>query len=84
MYRVNTIFFFYLQGKFLSFYQYKNFNSDKFNYEDLKSTDSVFMRWKVSAHELTLLKHHESQCMRFPTIRHFDKCRLGRASKASF
>lgn len=33
-------------GKFLSFYQYKNFNSDKFNYEDLKTTDSVFMRWK--------------------------------------
>ena len=38
---------FFLQGKFLSFYQYKNFNNDKFNYEDLKTTDSVFMRWKV-------------------------------------
>ncbi|WAQ97656.1 GID4-like protein [Mya arenaria] len=26
-------------GKFLSFYQFKNFNSDKFDYEDLKTTD---------------------------------------------
>ena len=25
-----------------------------------------------------------SQCMRFPTMWHFDKCRLGRASAASF
>lgn len=33
-------------GKFLSFYQYKNFNNDKFNYEELLTTDSVFMRWK--------------------------------------
>ena len=29
--------------------------------------------------------HHKnlSQCMRFPTMWHFDKCRLGRASAAS-
>ena len=25
-----------------------------------------------------------SQCMRFPTMWHFDMCRLGRASAASF
>ena len=42
--------FLFLQGKFLSFYQYKNFNNDKFNYEDLLTTDSVFMRWKVISH----------------------------------
>ena len=35
------------QSKFLAFYQYaKNFNSDCFNYEELKKTDFVFMRWK--------------------------------------
>lgn len=35
------------QSKFLAFYQYaKNFNSDCFNYEELKKTDYVFMRWK--------------------------------------
>jgi len=34
-------------GKFLSFCQYsKHFNSDSFNYEELKKTDYVFMRWK--------------------------------------
>lgn len=34
-------------SKFLAFYQYaKNFNSDCFNYEELKKTDYVFMRWK--------------------------------------
>ena len=37
----------FLQGKFLAFCQYsKNFNSDSFNYEELKKTDYVFMRWK--------------------------------------
>ena len=36
-----------IQGKFLAFCQYsKNFNSDSFNYEELKKTDYVFMRWK--------------------------------------
>ena len=31
----------------LAFCQYsKNFNSDSFNYEELKKTDYVFMRWK--------------------------------------
>ena len=35
------------QSKFVAFYQYaKNFNSDCFNYEELKKTDYVFMRWK--------------------------------------
>eukprot|EP00058_Branchiostoma_floridae_P025254 XP_002610744.1 hypothetical protein BRAFLDRAFT_115296 [Branchiostoma floridae] len=34
-------------GKFLSFYQYaKNFNSDNFDYDELRNTDFVFMRWK--------------------------------------
>ncbi|XP_010635829.1 glucose-induced degradation protein 4 homolog [Fukomys damarensis] len=34
-------------GKFLAFYQYaKSFNSDDFDYEELKSGDYVFMRWK--------------------------------------
>lgn len=36
------------QGKFLAFYQYaKTFNSDKFDYDQLKKIDFVFMRWKV-------------------------------------
>ncbi|GFG36489.1 hypothetical protein Cfor_11827 [Coptotermes formosanus] len=34
-------------SKFGSFYQYaKTFNSDSFDYEGLKTTDYVFMRWK--------------------------------------
>jgi len=34
-------------GKFLAFYQYaKTFNTDKFDYEQLKKIDYVFMRWK--------------------------------------
>ncbi|TRY98968.1 hypothetical protein DNTS_001235 [Danionella cerebrum] len=34
-------------GKFQAFYQYaKSFNSDDFDYEDLKNSDYVFMRWK--------------------------------------
>uniref|UniRef100_A0A9L0JPW9 GID complex subunit 4 homolog n=1 Tax=Equus asinus TaxID=9793 RepID=A0A9L0JPW9_EQUAS len=34
-------------GKFLAFYQYaKSFNSDDFDYEELKNGDYVFMRWK--------------------------------------
>uniref|UniRef100_A0A3B3T7T3 GID complex subunit 4 homolog n=2 Tax=Mormyridae TaxID=31092 RepID=A0A3B3T7T3_9TELE len=34
-------------GKFQAFYQYaKIFNSDDFDYEELKSSDYVFMRWK--------------------------------------
>lgn len=38
----------YLQGKFQAFYQYaKSFNSDDFDYEELKNSDFVFMRWKV-------------------------------------
>ncbi|XP_059990442.1 glucose-induced degradation protein 4 homolog isoform X1 [Lagenorhynchus albirostris] len=37
-------------GKFLAFYQYaKSFNSDDFDYEELKSGDYVFMRWKEKA-----------------------------------
>lgn len=36
-----------LQSKFESFCQYgKTFNSDSFDYEALKGTDFVFMRWK--------------------------------------
>lgn len=38
---------FCFQGKFLAFYQYaKSFNSDDFDYEELKNGDYVFMRWK--------------------------------------
>ena len=38
----------YFQSKFLSFYQFaKNFNTDEFDYDELKNTDFVFMRWKV-------------------------------------
>uniref|UniRef100_H3B549 GID complex subunit 4 homolog n=1 Tax=Latimeria chalumnae TaxID=7897 RepID=H3B549_LATCH len=34
-------------GKFQAFYQYaKTFNSDDFDYEELKISDFVFMRWK--------------------------------------
>ncbi|MGH0125619.1 UNVERIFIED_CONTAM: hypothetical protein FKN15_024146 [Acipenser sinensis] len=34
-------------GKFQAFYQYaKTFNSDEFDYEELKNSDYVFMRWK--------------------------------------
>uniref|UniRef100_A0A8C7K9C8 GID complex subunit 4 homolog n=1 Tax=Oncorhynchus kisutch TaxID=8019 RepID=A0A8C7K9C8_ONCKI len=36
-------------GKFQAFYQYaKSFNLDDFDYEELKNSDFVFMRWKVS------------------------------------
>lgn len=43
------------QGKFQAFYQYaKTFNSDDFDYEDLKNGDYVFMRWKVNASCLLL------------------------------
>lgn len=36
------------QGKFQAFYQYaKTFNSDDFDYEELKNSDYIFMRWKV-------------------------------------
>lgn len=35
------------QGKFPPFYQYtKNFNSDSFDYNVLKDSEHVFMRWK--------------------------------------
>uniref|UniRef100_A0A3P8UKZ3 GID complex subunit 4 homolog n=2 Tax=Cynoglossus semilaevis TaxID=244447 RepID=A0A3P8UKZ3_CYNSE len=34
-------------AKFEAFYQYaKTFNSDDFDYEDLKNSDFIFMRWK--------------------------------------
>lgn len=62
---------FRFQGKFLAFYQYaKSFNSDDFDYEELKNGDYVFMRWKVSSgdpvgrclqctpHLLSPLAHH--------------------------
>lgn len=43
----SLIHFFKLQSKFESFRQYaKTFNSDTFDYEALKGTDFVFMRWK--------------------------------------
>uniref|UniRef100_A0A3Q2PM41 GID complex subunit 4 homolog n=1 Tax=Fundulus heteroclitus TaxID=8078 RepID=A0A3Q2PM41_FUNHE len=36
-------------GKFQAFYQYaKTFNSDEFDYDELKNSDYIFMRWKVS------------------------------------
>lgn len=39
--------FYHPQSKFESFCQYaKTFNSDTFDYEALKGTDFVFMRWK--------------------------------------
>lgn len=41
-------FLFRVKGKFQAFYQYaKTFNSDDFDYEDLKNSDYIFMRWKV-------------------------------------
>ncbi|XP_033630131.1 glucose-induced degradation protein 4 homolog [Asterias rubens] len=45
-------------GQFLSFYQYaKTFNLDTFDYEALRSTDYIFMRWKerflVPDHKIT-------------------------------
>ncbi len=41
-------YFLFFQGKFLSFYQFaKSFNSDEFDYDELNTTDFVFMRWKV-------------------------------------
>lgn len=41
-------FLFCVKGKFQAFYQYaKTFNSDEFDYEDLKNSDYIFMRWKV-------------------------------------
>lgn len=44
---VLTFLLFLLQSKFESFCQYaKTFNSDTFDYEALKGTDFVFMRWK--------------------------------------
>ncbi|CAB1313119.1 unnamed protein product [Coregonus sp. 'balchen'] len=34
-------------GKFQAFYQYaKMFNSDEFDYDELKNSDYIFMRWK--------------------------------------
>jgi hypothetical protein len=46
---------FYFQGKFLAFYQYaKSFNSDDFDYEELKNGDYVFMRWKVRSYPVCL------------------------------
>lgn len=37
-----------VQGKFQAFYEYaKTFNSDDFDYEELKNSDYIFMRWKV-------------------------------------
>ena len=53
MYTPGNLFFDYCfinpQGQFLPFYQYaKTFNQDTFNYDALKNTDYVFMRWKVS------------------------------------
>uniref|UniRef100_A0AAZ3RQ71 Uncharacterized protein n=1 Tax=Oncorhynchus tshawytscha TaxID=74940 RepID=A0AAZ3RQ71_ONCTS len=34
-------------GKFQAFYQYaKTFNSDEFDYDELKNSDYIFMRWK--------------------------------------
>lgn len=38
---------FVLQNKFAAFCQYaKTFNSDAFDYDELKNADHVFMRWK--------------------------------------
>lgn len=38
---------YYLQNKFAAFCQYaKTFNSDAFDYKELKNADHVFMRWK--------------------------------------
>lgn len=42
---MNILFIF--QNKFAAFCQYtKTFNSDAFNYDELKNADHVFMRWK--------------------------------------
>jgi len=44
---VRLSWFYFVQGKFASFYQYaKNFNSDTFDYEAMQASDFVYMRWK--------------------------------------
>lgn len=45
MFNVRTVLC--LKNKFAAFCQYaKTFNSDAFDYEELKNADHVFMRWK--------------------------------------
>jgi len=47
------------QGKFQAFYQYaKTFNADEFDYEELKNSDFIFMRWKVSISGETICIHN--------------------------
>ncbi|XP_038676315.1 glucose-induced degradation protein 4 homolog isoform X1 [Scyliorhinus canicula] len=53
-------------GKFLAFYQYaKTFNSDEFDYEELKNSDFVFMRWKSRLqplHDVDAMPASTSRC----------------------
>ncbi|XP_067859199.1 glucose-induced degradation protein 4 homolog isoform X2 [Heptranchias perlo] len=53
-------------GKFLAFYQYaKTFNSDDFDYEELKNSDFVFMRWKSHLqllHDMDAMPASTSRC----------------------
>ncbi|XP_077774804.1 glucose-induced degradation protein 4 homolog isoform X1 [Podarcis muralis] len=54
-------------GKFPAFYQYaKTFNSDDFDYEDLKNDDFVFMRWKVSVSEFDSCPRVQRTHLRIP------------------
>lgn len=54
----------YAKGKFQAFYQYaKTFNSDDFDYEDLKNSDYIFMRWKVR-----VLPQFSERCNFFPRL----------------
>ena len=51
----------------------------------LKSTLSdIFVDVSVVIGFAEIDKNDMSRCMRFPTMWHFDMCRLGRASAASF
>lgn len=55
----------YAKGKFQAFYQYaKTFNSDDFDYEDLKNSDYIFMRWKVR-----VLPQFSERCNFFPHLK---------------
>ncbi|KAJ7403970.1 Developmentally-regulated GTP-binding protein 2 [Willisornis vidua] len=56
-------------GKFQAFYQYaKTFNSDDFDYEDLKNGDYVFMRWKSTFLSLMTSTASEAASYEFTTL----------------
>uniref|UniRef100_A0A803TSV4 GID complex subunit 4 homolog n=1 Tax=Anolis carolinensis TaxID=28377 RepID=A0A803TSV4_ANOCA len=60
-------------GKFPAFYQYaKTFNSDDFDYEDLKNDDFVFMRWKVSSFPWSLQEATVAEALDHYLPQHFN------------